>query len=439
MWWDFIDDPHGTDTTSTYFVNGNYEIGHGWQRSPNFVNSFDVYTTAQPPVWTGNYTASELLGNQTFHLSSALTFSGLTTDAVGVAFQNYLTWDFENASFKNSYIHNLYFVGSSGYGSYALVGGTSYIYKYTFSTFTPTFEQILPYQGFQGGNYLKDISGPGSVLNDTTADNRKMCIAKFAGECRTGSSAGDVYANLTTSDSTTCNQLSENVPWLGNDWCLAQMSFYGSTLTEIGLTEGNQVGTLANGAPVTDAKNSRILLGIAMGGWRQQAAHPHVVPDGSYAMFETCITDPHMGPLGGFSTDQDNYGCHPMMALIPPQPTADGIDRTNFENVSVSIGPGSGGATHAVVTFGYEENEPTRGTTWPPTIHFYCAQYQGQCYYQSGNYGNTTLANATSLSLNSNQTLPMGVPQRVLFYQVEYLNSSNQVVATDPMQVVAIP
>ena len=128
-----------------------------------------------------------------------------------------------------------------------------------------------------------------------------------------------------------------------------------------------------------------------------------------------------------------------MMALIPPQPTADGIDRTNFENVSVSIGPGSGGATHAVVTFGYEENEPTRGTTWPPTIHFYCAQYQGQCYYQSGNYGNTTLANATSLSLNSNQTLPMGVPQRVLFYQVEYLNSSNQVVATDPMQVVAIP
>jgi hypothetical protein len=131
-----------------------------------------------------------------------------------------------------------------------------------------------------------------------------------------------------------------------------------------------------------------------------------------------------------------------MMAKVPPQPPADGIDRTNFENVIVSISAGSGGATHARVKLGYQENEQrnvTDSITWPSTIHFYCTQYQGTCYYENGNFSNTVAANATSLALSSNQTLQIGAPQRVLFYQVEYLNSSNQVVATDPIQVVAIP
>ena len=116
------------------------------------------------------------------------------------------------------------------------------------------------------------------------------------------------------------------------------------------------------------------------------------------------------------------------MARIPPPPPDDGIDRTNYENVSVTIGKGSGGASHARVKYGYVENEPTRGTTSPPAIHFYCTQYQGTCYNTGQN-----------LALNSVQTLQIGVPQRVLFYQVEYLNGSNLVVATDPMHVVAIP
>jgi hypothetical protein len=110
------------------------------------------------------------------------------------------------------------------------------------------------------------------------------------------------------------------------------------------------------------------------------------------------------------------------------KPPADGIDRTNFENVSVAIGAGSAGATHARVKYGYEENEGTRGTTWPAAIHFYCTQYQGTCYSANQN-----------LTLNSTPNLAIGVPQRVLFYQVEYLNAANAVVATDPVTMAAIP
>jgi hypothetical protein len=44
-----------------------------------------------------------------------------------------------------------------------------------------------------------------------------------------------------------------------------------------------------------------------------------------------------------------------------------------------------------------------------------------------------------NLPLSSPQTLQIGVRQRVLCYQVEYLNASNQVVASDLMSAVAVP
>jgi hypothetical protein len=159
--------------------------------------------------------------------------------------------------------------------------------------------------------------------------------------------------------------------------------------------------------------------------WNQ----PHMIPDGSGVLFTSCIGDPTaVYNVSAPNYTSDPYGCQVYLAQIPPQPPADGIDRTNYENVSVNIGAGSGGATHARVKYGYEENEPTRGTAWPPAIHFYCTQYQGTCYSSNQDF-----------SLNSQPALPIGVPQRVLFYQVEYLNASNQVVASDPMMMVAIP
>jgi hypothetical protein len=159
---------------------------------------------------------------------------------------------------------------------------------------------------------------------------------------------------------------------------------------------------------------------------RQQSGYVHAVPDGSFYTFESCVADPHLATNGGGS--DDSYGCHEFMVRVPPQPPADGIDRTNYESVVINIGAGSGWATHARVKYGYEENEPIRGTTWPPTINFYCTQYQGTCY-----------ASDQNMPLNSSQTLAIGVPQRVLFYQVEYLNASNQVVASDPATTVAVP
>jgi len=105
--------------------------------------------------------------------------------------------------------------------------------------------------------------------------------------------------------------------------------------------------------------------------------------------------------------------------------------------VTINIGAGESGAKGARIRFGYEENEPNRAVTQPRTMHFYCTQYHENCYYQAGNYSNTKAANATNLPLGSSQTLRIGVPQRVLFYQVEYLDGSKSM-ATGPMQMLAI-
>jgi len=279
---------------------------------------------------------------------------------------------------------------------------------------------------------IQDISGPSSALTDGGA-TPQSCVVVVSGECAAGSLVGEMYANLPVVDTGICNPGNENYTYVEHVWCMMNTSTFGNAIDQYGSISANFLGNYPNPPywPQYGAGLSRRLVQNLTGGIRLQGSHPHTVPDGSGVMYESCIADPNAiltGGTNGPSTTNDNYRCHAFLAHIPPQPSADGIDRTSYQNVSITIAPGSAGATHARVKYGYEENEPTRGTTWPPAIHFYCTQYQGTCYSSNQNF-----------SLNSQPALPIGVPQRVLFYQVEYLNASNQVVASDPVTTVAVP
>jgi hypothetical protein len=443
FYWDYIDDPHGTDTTQTLLVNIPYTIGHGATREPYILNSTDIYCQGGCASPSGTFTPSTLTGLPTLVDALKLTFNGVSTDSPGSSFQGYGTWDFQNASFKKSFIISLYFGGSTLFGTFSNV--TGHIWQYNGVSSDLTFSPVLPYIGMQGVNRLVDISGPSSLLPNT--GSREICIATLANECWANSSAGNIYADLPSIDSgvTGCWSGGEVQPYEGNDWCMVNPAFHAVAITQIGAQMAGNLGNDGRGVPQSDAGLSRRLVQTLFGPWRLAQAHMHTVTDGSYTIFESCAADPHLlQNLGGYQ-NLDVYGCQILMAQIPPQPPADGIDRTNFENITVTVGAGSGGATHARVKFGYRENEKqsvTGGVSQPvagSTMHFYCTQYQGACYYQLGNFSNTVAANATSLSLSSLQTLQIGVPQRVLLYQVEYLNGSNQVVATDPMQIAAIP
>jgi len=431
--WNYVGDPKRSDTTGTFLVQGgqnvypNVHAGHMSLMSPNFTNDYDVNISSSS--WTGDFLPAIISGLPSFTNQTRASFAGNNTDSPGVSNQNYFHWDFRNASFQNSQIAALFFLGTTEFGA-----GASNISGHTWKFANATdlsMSPSLPYFGMQGLTLLKNISGPSSLLPNTGSS--ELCVAQNAGECWAGSAVGDVYVDVPAMDGPSpfqCRIAGENGPYTGHDLCVINPSMYGNAISQEGLVKGNAMGFDPRGVPQSDAANSRRLVQLMAGGWRQASEYVHTLPDGSWLMFESCVGDPHINVNGSFDggSVSDLYGCGEFMAQIPPQPPADGIDRTNFETVQIAVGAGSGGATHARVKYGYEENEPARGTTSPPLVHFYCTQYQGTCY-----------ASDQTMSLNSTQTLAIGVPQRVLFCQVEYLNGSNQVVASDPMTTVVVP
>jgi len=430
IFWNFLNDAHRTDNTQTYVVPWQAEAAHGFEKEPNMIDGNAVWLI--DPTWSSIFTAADftLATPPNFILDTFLNFNGINTDNSGNGYQGYEVWDFEDASFKNSAIEDSFFLGSIFTGNPA-TNVTGNIWKYGGSAEGGiTFSGSLPYVGMQGLSVLKDISAPSSLLPNTGSN--EICVVNVAGECWSGSNAGEVYADLASLVSPyTCQSAGANAPFTGHDWCMVNLPMYGSNIHQLGMVAGNQIGTSSfpegyTNVPLSDAKNSRRLVQNLWGGVRLQSAYVHTVPDGSYVIYDSCALDPHINQNGGNSGGA--YGCQDLMARIPPQPTEDRIDRTNYENVTVKIAGGPSGATHAQVKYGYQENEPSRTTIWPPALNFFCTQYQGACYYPDQN-----------LPLNSQQSFQIGVPQRVLFYEVEYLNASNQIVASDPMTAVAIP
>ena len=405
-YWDFLDDAHMTDTTNTYFVRQNINAGHGYAREPaphggTWVTFFSY--DQHDPFVTADFTGNPTLIDQT-----QLTFDGLTTTPMGVAHQDYTTWNFDAASFQNSAVGSLFFVtggGAGGYGTFTAVGGTTTIYKYALGV--APFSYTLPYVPTSGGNTLPDISGPSSLLTDTGSN--QVCVVVVAGECWAGSSPGEMYASLSTPANLYCNNGGENSSFLGHDWCMMNTSTYGDALNQYGLLPANFLGNNPNGIPQYGAGLSRRLAQNALGGMRLQNLHPHTVPDGSAALFESCAADPHLTVEG---TSVNSYGCQVFADLIPAQPPSDGIDRTNYESVSITIGAGSGGATHARVKYGYERERASEGNDLAAYHPFLLHAIPGDVLFLEPEPVAQLTANSSDWGAAARPVLRGGIPER---------------------------
>ena len=73
-----------------------------------------------------------------------------------------------------------------------LVAGTSHVYLMSSPVGSADYKNA-PWYGYSGRWLLKDISGPGSAITDSTTQS--MCTVYKAGDCVTGSSAGNLYLN----------------------------------------------------------------------------------------------------------------------------------------------------------------------------------------------------------------------------------------------------
>jgi hypothetical protein len=416
--WEYINDPNGTDTTGAYyFVDspGFPGEGHLAIRTPN--GSSTAYEVNEGWSIREGYSEPQIFQQPwTFALDSSPSFAGTVMGAWDNSYQPHPSYDSTQAPTSELWFLDVpFFTGGIYKDTATLLSGTLYQYNLAGSPAAPAsivhyFNPNLPYFGISNANWLLNISGPGSLITGTSTDNYKMCVVQNAGECVSGSSAGNIYFNVPTLTDLFCRG-GETAPNV-NDICIQNYPTYGEAVDQFGFAPANLESSGSGGSlPLYGAGNSRaIVSGAMLGPYRELDgfSNAHALPDGSWAIFGTQIATP-------VSTGSDL-----LLVKLPPTPSDDGIDRTNFENVTVNIGNPGGSATHARIKYGYEENGPESS--------FFCAQRPETCYSTNQN-----------LALNSGQILQVGIPQRVLFYQVEYLDSSNNVVATDPVSAVAIP
>jgi hypothetical protein len=212
----------------------------------------------------------------------------------------------------------------SGVMAYALVVGTSSVYKVTTLNGGLNYKYSPPI-AWSGYTLLQDVSSPTSAVSDATP--WQSCWALHAGECRGGSSAGDYFIVVPgASTDTACHvgSYATNYP------CVAAYTGSGAHMVQQGIDTDDAGGTKQRN------------LGFGLTGPSRQYQFSNIIPDptGQWGIAEINHAD-------GLRDDL-------FAAQLPADTTADGIDRTNFVNVPIVYGAGVSGDTRRV-RFGLAE------------------------------------------------------------------------------------
>jgi hypothetical protein len=282
--------------------------------------------------------------------------------------------------------------------------------------------KLLPTAAYCGTQPLIDMSSSatGNVIGDTMTDAFHYCHARKDEECRAGSVKGDIYVNCPnmvprSSGTYGCSGQDQN---LYGDICIANSSAYLNSIAQMGFAADDFTGAL--GRSLTKGLSRYKIIDPY---WNAQA-----LADASWLMFRSMYN-------GGAWTDV-------LLAKVPPFPATDSVVRSTFVPVPVVVVP-VGGATNAVIQFGYAENGAPD--------NFYCTSRQEKCmatastvqaipflFPSDGAGGVETGVTGLMCSAGCTIALP-GISQRILYYQIKYRDVSNQTVATGRVEVIAVP
>ena len=267
---------------------------------------------------------------------------------------------------------------------------------------------LRPTLATAGRNVLLDISGPNSVITGSSGDNYKYCVVKNPGECYTGSSVGDVYVNAPNVLTPDCQDAGESGGngWNFQDICIGDNGSRTNAAMQQGIASDDPNGI-----------NSRVLTSVFVQYRRQdQYWTEHATPDGNWFL----STVPS-------STDYSNLSGDAFISKLPPFPFPDGVDRSTFVPVTLNINAPQGmSVAKANVQFGYAENGlPT---------NYYCTSRQEGCV-KAGQSGITYSYNSDALatvpcSSTCTITIP-SIPQRMTYFNIQYMDSSNNVVSVE--------
>jgi hypothetical protein len=285
---------------------------------------------------------------------------------------------------------------------------------------------------WSGGYLLQDISKPSSVIDGTSLHNWQFCIVWIAGECVSGSSAGDVYVNVPQSAHT--SGPSPGYCGGGGGWDYNR-NICGVTIDQ---TAGGVNQFNLNGMPAYAQTGQQLTI------TNGQTFRPLSKIGNRYG-FQSVFAATHNSYSGSWTfSGGDFYGSglrnDVFVIKLPPlpNPDSDHIARSGFVNLVVQAGPATDSGVNARLRFGYAENGPANA--------FYCAYNRKEAcmtnpsptsanpYYFASDSGQTF----ASCSNGCTMLLP-AIPGRVVYYVIDRVDGSGNLIDTGQLQIAAVP
>ncbi len=408
IFWRYPDDPRAADESNTFWIKEPHiQNLHRVERDP-----YDI--AAGWLVRKGSFPADNFNKPATFKIEASASFAGVWAGADGNSYQKHPSFENWNAPLyerRNWFLDLTPFqIGPVPDEVAERVGTTAFIYRVAEVKAHPRNFKKAPYIGISGDKVLLDISGPSSLLQDSSADHFKVCAAFKAGECWPGSAPGDMYANLPRLDIKGCAAGESYGGQL--DLCTMHSAVHGQAVVQLGLD-----GPLTAGGAV----NSRVLIRGLSGAWRRWGGltNARALPDGEWMLFPTTIFDDN-------STGENTN----MLARVPRMPAPDGIDRSDFVPIPVTSPPVAG-AVNTLVQFGYDASR------------FRCTQRRETCVAVSAAYDRTDpykfaeTESYTGLDCTMGCTITIpAISDRVVYYRWVYRGAGGAVLATGAPQAI---
>jgi hypothetical protein len=348
-------------------------------------------------------------------------FAGIAQPAIGI--QSY-----QNASYAQGVTPLPFFVdfkainpsspgGAEGFNSYgsmslSLVSGTTKTYLAAADCCTPSPDyKRWGLQGYAGRYWMKDVSSPATFGSIANMSDWSVCLARNVNECVFGSIAGQYYMTLPHNETpqTTCFSANFGL-------AIPCISSFGPISGQIVQFRNDRYDATGLSYRKFGFAHSHVGLGYPFSNCRTTPGADFVFCPGYW--------------LDGVRTD--------WLALrIGALPPLDNVNRTTFLGINI-IYQGVPFASNLRARFGYAENGGDL---------LQCTAYQQDCSTEipSGSpnapfsFTNEAVtrqacANGASCSI----TIP-SLPNRILYYIVDRLDSNGNVLETSPMQAVAVP
>lgn len=275
--------------------------------------------------------------------------------------------------------------------------------------------KFLTTMAYSGRFPLVDVSGPGSTLGNGAADSFKYCYVLAAGECVSGSNAGELYVNSPFVSSPYCYYPGIALPADDvNSICIGDLGALTGNIVQVGAAQQDLMGT----------SNRR--LGPLYERWNQFYVYWNVesTPNGQL-MFSNARW------LDGVRHED-------LVSILPPYGGAGSLARNTFVGTPVKLTPPvNRGIDNAIIEFGYAENGDPNS--------FFCTSRQESCVATANAIGASPFFFEQTEQYKGqvcSSTCVVMVPalsQHILYYRWKYRDKSGNTLLTSSTNVIAVP